>query len=131
MVDVNEPISRAFSISLRFFQFGTQLLVSQLISKISNDDCSQTLTTIGLPISYILLGINLIAILVLKIKKVFNRNIFFIFYGVNVILAGVCMIVALGGIGEANSCANNKVVHKFVGMESIVFISLSIMTLLG
>lgn len=73
--------------------------MAQLISKISNTDCSQTLVTIGLPISYIILGLNLIAILVIRCKQWFNRKVFFVFYAVNVILAGVIMIVGFGGIG--------------------------------
>lgn len=73
--------------------------MAQLISKISNTDCSQTLVTIGLPISYIILGLNLIAILVIRCKQWFNRKVFFVFYAVNVILAGVVMIVGFGGIG--------------------------------
>lgn len=36
MVDVNEPISRGFSISLRFFQLGLELMIAQFVSKISN-----------------------------------------------------------------------------------------------
>jgi hypothetical protein len=99
MVDVNEPLSRAFSISLRFFQLGLELMIAQFISKISNADCSQTLVTIGLPISYILLGLNAIAIFIFRCKQVFNRTAFFILYAANIILAGVVMIVGFGGIG--------------------------------
>jgi hypothetical protein len=99
MVDVNEPISRAFSINLRFFQLGLQLMIAQFISKISNVDCSTTMVTIGLPISYILLGINIISIIILKWKQMFNRKIFFAHYAANIILAGVAMVVGFGGIG--------------------------------
>lgn len=131
MVDVNEPLSRAFSISLRFFQFGLQLMVAQFISKIVNNDCSQTLVTIGLPISYILLGLNFIAILLFRWKNIFNRKAFFILYGINIILAGVVMIVGFGGIGETNSCANNKVVHRYVGFQALIVMVVSAMTLFG
>lgn len=131
MVNVNEPISRAFSINLRFLQLGLQLLISQLISKIANTDCSTTVVTIGLPISYILIAINLISIVVIRWKQAFNRKVFFAHYALNIILAGVAMVVGLGGIGEPNSCANNRVLHKYVGFQSLLAIILSVMTLFG
>ncbi len=74
-------------------------MIAQFISKISNTDCSQTLVTIGLPVCYILLALNAIAIIVLRCKQWFNRKVFFVLYAVNVILAGVIMIVGFGGIG--------------------------------
>lgn len=74
-------------------------MIAQFVSKIANEDCSQTLVTIGLPISYILLGINLIAILLLRCRQVFNQKAFYVLCAVNVILAGVIMIVGFGGIG--------------------------------
>lgn len=131
MVDVNEPISRGFSISLRFFQLGLELMIAQFVSKIANEDCSQTLVTIGLPISYILLGINLVAILLLRCRQVFNQKAFYVLCAVNVILAGVVMIVGFGGIGETNSCANNKVVHRYAGFQTLITIVVSVMTLFG
>lgn len=131
MVDVNEPISRAFTIGLRFLQLGLQILIGQLISKISNDNCSQTLVTIGLPMSYIFLGMNLIAILVIHCKKLYNRRIFFTYYAANIILAGVIMVVGLGGIGETNSCANNRVVHRFAGFQSLFTMGVSAIVLFG
>jgi hypothetical protein len=131
MVDVNEPLSRAFTINLRFLQLGLQLMLAQLISKIANTDCSTTLITIGLPISYILIAINIISILLIRWKQLFNRKIFFAHYAVNIILAGVAMVVGLGGIGEPNSCANNRVLHKYVGFQSLLAIILSVITLFG
>lgn len=131
MVDVNEPISRAFSINLRFLQLGLQLMIAQFISKISNTDCSTTMITIGLPISYILIGINLLAIIIIRWKQMFNRRVFFALYAANIILTGVVMVVGLGAIGEPNSCANNTVMHRFVGFESLITIIVSIMTLFG
>lgn len=108
-----------------------QLLIAQLISKISNTDCSQTLVTIGLPITYIILAINTIAIIVLRCKQWFNRKVFFVLYGINIVLAGVIMILGFGGIGESNSCANNKVVHRYCGFQSLVVIAISAITLFG
>lgn len=99
MVDVNDAISRGFTICLRYFHLGLQLMIAQFISKIQNTDCSQTMVTIGLPISYILLGINAIAILVIRWKQLYNRKVFFGLYAANVVLAGVIMVVGLGGIG--------------------------------
>lgn len=131
MVDVNEPVSRAFSVSLRFLQLGLQLLTAQLISRISSENCSQTLVTIGLPISYIFLGVNLLAIFIIHCRKMYNRKIFFTYYAANIILAGVIMVVGLGGIGETNSCANNRVVHRFAGFQSLVTIGVSAIILFG
>jgi hypothetical protein len=99
MVDVNQPISRAFCISLRFLQLGLSLMIAQFISKIDNTNCSQTLVTIGLPISYILLAINILAIIIFRIRKAFHRIVFFVYYAINIILAGVVMILGFGGIG--------------------------------
>jgi hypothetical protein len=55
--------------------------------------------TIGLPISYILLAINILSIIIIRWKQMFNRKIFFAHYAVNIILAGVCRVVGFGGIG--------------------------------
>lgn len=41
------------------------------------------------------------------------------------------MIVGFGGIGETNSCANNKVVHRYAGFQSLITIVVSVMTLFG
>ena len=106
-------------------------MIAQFISKIGNTDCSQTLITIGLPISYILLGINIIAIILFRVRRLFNRKVFFVYYAVNIILAGVIMIVGFGGIGESNSCANNQVLHRYSGFQSLVVIVISAMALFG
>ena len=41
------------------------------------------------------------------------------------------MVLGLGGIGEANGCANNKVLHRFAGFSSFITLLLTPMTLLG
>jgi hypothetical protein len=74
-------------------------MIAQFISKIANTDCSTTMITIGLPISYILIGINLLSIIIIRWKQLFNRKVFFVLYAINIILAGVVMVVGLGGIG--------------------------------
>lgn len=106
-------------------------MTAQLISKIANTDCSTTLITIGLPISYILIGLNLLALLLFRWKQTFHRPAFFVLYALNIILAGVVMIVGFGGIGETNSCAGNKVVHRYVGFQALVMMAVSAMTLFG
>lgn len=89
------------------------------------------MVTIGLPISYILLGLNFIAIILLRWKKLYNRKVFFALYAADVILAGVIMVVGLGGIGESNSCANNKVMHRYAGFQSMITIVVSVMAIFG
>lgn len=78
-----------------------------------------------------MLIINLIAVLVIKIKGYWNRKVFFAVFAVDVVLAGVAMVVALGGIGESNSCANNHVVHRFVGFQTLITMIVSAMVLFG
>lgn len=68
-VDVSEPRSRAFNIFLRYFHLGISLLVASLISSLQATNCSTTFLKIGQPISYILLGLNLVFILVLRCRK--------------------------------------------------------------
>jgi hypothetical protein len=74
-------------------------MLAQFISKIQNTDCSQTLVTIGLPISYILMALNIIGIVLFRCRGYFNRKVFFVLLGINAILAGVIMLFGLGGIG--------------------------------
>lgn len=61
----------------------------------------------------------------------FNQKVFYSLYAVNIILSGVVMIVGFGGIGETNSCANNKVIHRYAGFQSLITIAISVMTLFG
>ena len=96
---MSESQSRSFSLFLRFFHLGINLLVAQLISKIQNTACSNTYTAIGLPISYILIALNLIFILILRCKQKFNRKAFFVGLALDVVLAGVSMVLGFGGIG--------------------------------
>lgn len=41
------------------------------------------------------------------------------------------MVLGFGGIGESNSCANNKVLHKFAGFSSLITLILTPMIMLG
>lgn len=41
------------------------------------------------------------------------------------------MVVGIGGIGETNSCANNKVLHRYAGFQSLITIIISMITLFG
>ena len=98
-VDVSEPRSRSFTLFLRFFHLGINLLVAQLISKIQNTPCSNTYTAIGLPISYILIALNLVFVLILRCKQEFNRKAFFVGLALDIVLIGVSMVLGFGGIG--------------------------------
>lgn len=119
-MDVNERKSRAFNLLLRFFHLGLQIFIASYISKIDNASCSQTFHTICLPISYILLILNLLAIVIIRCRDNFNRTLFFVVLGANAIMAAVTLIMGFAGIGESNSCANNKIIHRFAGFEGLI-----------
>lgn len=113
---VDQPVIRTFSSHLRFFQLALQTLVAQFISRIDAVNCSTLVSSAGQPIAIALLIFNLIALLVLKFsKQSYSKRIFWGAYAFNLLLSGIVMIIGLLGIGEANSCANNKVLHRFVG----------------
>lgn len=41
------------------------------------------------------------------------------------------MVLGFGGIGESNSCANNKVLHRFAGFYSLIVLALTPMIMMG
>ena len=114
-VDINEAKSRAFNFFLRFLQLGIQVFIATEISRIDHHQCSNTFVTIAVPISLILVAINLIFILVIRCRENFPRVPFFVVLGANYIMGGVIMVMGFAEIGESNSCANNKILHRFGG----------------
>lgn len=41
------------------------------------------------------------------------------------------MVVGFGEAGESNSCASNKILHLFVGLESLIAILIAMLSLIG
>ena len=112
---VDQPVIRTYSCHLRFLQLGLQTLIAQLISKIDSVNCSSLVSSAGQPISIALIILNSISLFVLRFQKTYNKKIFWVAFGFNLLFAGIMMLIGLLGIGELNSCANNKVLHRFVG----------------
>lgn len=130
-VDINEAKSRQFNLLLRFFQFGLQIFVSSYISKVDNIGCSTTFVTISIPISYILLIFNAIALAVTRCRDNYSRVLFFIALGANFIMVGVVMVIGFSEIGESNSCANNKIVHRYAGFQALICLIISALIIKG
>lgn len=126
---IDQPITRTYSTHLRYFQFAIQATLCHLITRIDSNSCSSTISSIGQPISIILLVFNAVALVILRCTKTYSRKIFIFALVVNVILTGVIMLFGLFGIGETNSCANNRVLHRFVGCEALIAIIVSGITL--
>ena len=119
-VDINEAKSRAFNLLLRFCQLGIQIFVASYISKVDHISCSSTFLTICLPISYILILFNILGILILRCRDAFSRTPFFVALAIDFILAGIVLVMGFAEIGESNSCANNKILHRFGGFEALI-----------
>lgn len=125
----DQQIIRTYSSHLRFLQLGVQIFICQMISKIDKKGCSTTISSVGQPICIILAILNIIALAVIKYMKVFNKNIFIVVFVINVVLSSVLAFVGLIGIGEINSCANNRVLMRFVGLEALIAIVTGLLTM--
>ena len=97
---MDQPVTRTFSCSLRFLQLALQTIVALLIAKIGSTGCSTMIITVGQPVFAALLIINLFSVLLTKCtNKVLNTKVFWAIYAINVVLAGILVIVGLLGIG--------------------------------
>jgi len=74
--------------------------------------------------------INLIAMIVTRCTSHFPRIFFFICFIVNIILASIIVILGIVGMQEYNSCANNRVLHRFVMVEGLISVVLAFMIIL-
>lgn len=128
---INQPIIRTYSSHLRYFQFAIQATLCHLITRIDSNSCSSTISSVGQPISIILLVFNAVALAILKCTKTYSRRICIGSLILNLILTSAIMLFGLFGIGETNSCANNRVLHRFVGCEALIAIITSAITLWG
>lgn len=128
---IDQQVIRTYSCHLRYFQFAIQALLCHLITKIDSNSCSSTISSIGQPISVILLIFNAVALAIIRCTKSFNQKIFMICFIFNLVLTIIIMLFGLFGIGETNSCANNRVLHRFVGCEALIAIILSLITFWG
>lgn len=115
---------------LRYFQFGLQILVAAFISLANSSDCAKTYQTIGLPVSYIIIGLNLLAMIVTRCTDRFPRVFFFISFIINLLLAAIIVVLGLIGIADTNTCANNRVLHRIVFMEGLIVVCLAFMIIL-
>jgi hypothetical protein len=112
---------------LRFFQFGLQILIAAFISKANATGCFQAYHTVGLPISYIIIGLNLLAMIITRCNDRFPRIFFFVSFVIDLILAAIIVILGLIGMADTNSCANDRVLHKIVFIEGLITIFLAFM----
>jgi len=68
--------------------------------------------------------------IVTRCTQHFPRIFFFVCFILNIILAAIILILGIVGLAEYNSCANNRVLHRFVIIEGIVSIVLAFMVIL-
>jgi len=94
---------------LRYFQFGLQILIAAFISKANATDCSQNYQNLGIPVSYIIITLNLLAMIITRCSDRFPRIFFFVSFVINLILVAIIVVSGLIGMADTNSCANNRV----------------------
>jgi hypothetical protein len=94
---------------LRYFQFGLQILIAAFISKANATYCSQTYQNLGIPVSYIIIALNLLAMIITRCSDRFPRIFFFVSFVINLILVAIIVVSGLIGMADTNSCANNRV----------------------
>ena len=128
-VDINEPKSRAFNIFLRFFQLGLHLVIAMWVTKIGENTCQTPFMKFLEPISYIFVGLNIIAMIYTRCRDKFPRIEFFVLYAINIILSGVAIVMGFAGAGEANSCVTSKVLSRFVFVDATLILVISVMIL--
>lgn len=129
-MDISEPKSRTFNMYLRYFQMGLQVIIAAKLAEINSAACQQTFQKVGFYTAVLLVFINLIAMIVTRCSHHFPRVFFFIMFVVNLLLAGVIVVLGIVGLAEYNSCANNRVLHRFVIMEGMISVVLAFMVIL-
>lgn len=129
-MDINEPKSRSFNMYLRYFQMGLQVLIASKLSEINSTSCEYTFQRIGQIVTIGLIAINLIAMIVTRCTTNFPRAFFFVIFIIDLILAAIITILGIVGMTEYNSCANNRVLHRFVMVEGIISVVLTFMIIM-
>ena len=65
--------------------------------------------------------------IVTRCTNTFARIFFFIMFAANLILAGIILFLGMVGLAEYNTCANNRVLHRFAMIEGFISIVLAFM----
>lgn len=60
----------------------------------------------------------------------FQRILFFVCFILNLLFAGIIVILGVIGLAEYNSCANNRVLHRFAMIEGLIAVVLAFMIIL-
>ena len=98
-IDINEGKSKAFNIFLRFLQLGLSLVIAYHVTTLVGSECHTEFMKILQPVSYVLVGLNLVAMIYLRCREKFARPEFFIFYALNLIVCGVVVVMGIAGAG--------------------------------
>lgn len=99
-MNMDQPVTRAFSCHLRFLQLALQTIVALLIAKMGDTGCSTMIITVGQIVFAALLIVNFLSIVLIKCtNKVVSRRVFWVIYAINLVLAGVLLFAGLLGIG--------------------------------
>ena len=72
-IDINTPKSREFNIFLRFFQLGLHLVIAVQVANLGDHNCRTEFMKIAEPISFIYVGLNLLATLYIHCREKFAR----------------------------------------------------------
>ncbi len=95
----------------------------------SRVNCSTTMLSISQPISVILLLINLAGICLIKFSNMYSKRLFIGIFFSNMGFSVLLTVMGLLEMGENNSCANNKVMHRFIGFLAFVNVILGFVEL--
>ncbi len=109
---------------------GLQVLIASKLSEINSASCEFTFQKIGQIITIAIILLNLIAMIVTRCADNFPRIFFFIIFLIDLILAAIVIVLGIVGMQEYNSCANNRVLHRFVMMEGLISVVLAFMIIL-
>jgi hypothetical protein len=129
-MDINEPKSRSFNMYLRYLQMGLQVFIASKISEVSSEGCIDNFHKVGDIVLYIVIGINLLAILITRCVQGFPRPLFYIVFIIDLILAVILVVLALVGLFQFNTCANNKVLYRFAIVEVAIAVVMAFMVIL-
>ena len=112
--DINEPKSVSFTVYLRCLQYGFQLLIAILLARfVALPKCESQFDGIALVISIILIIINILAILMNRCIDTFARCQFFTVFGLDIVMAGVILVLGITGESSRNTCGPDQVLNRF------------------
>lgn len=79
--------------------------------------------------SFALLLVSIVANLYFRCSSGFNKTFFFILFAACAIISGIVLIVSFAGYGADNVCAGNKVIFKFMVIETIAIVIMDMLIL--